>query len=356
METGNMGSITISGSGKASGGVYEDITVSGSGKVTGDVQAQTVRIFGAATFDGSVNASKLDGSGSLAIACDLESMETKCSGSLRVGGNAKCEKLNVSGSVSIKGNVKVGATHISGRAEIGGDLEGEHVRSSGALNVGGLLSADMIEMNLNGRSRVREIGGERITVLTGNSAGNWMLRFGWPSKEGILEVETIEGDYVHLEATTAKVVRGRQLKIGPNCRIKRVEYGESLQIDPKANVNEIIFTGEGTPPAIDHSPLGHSECRPECGGSWQVRFGTQEIRNPVLRVIAAVLGLGIAAVAVVFAVLLTGSVMGLTFGFVLLLLLVLAGGIPLLVLGALVLNILLLPIRIVQKCFGRKSY
>ena len=42
-----------------------------------------------------------------------------------------------------------------------------------------------------------------------------------------LTAETIEGDVVWLENTTAKVVRGKNVTVGPGCVVDLVEYAES---------------------------------------------------------------------------------------------------------------------------------
>jgi cytoskeletal protein CcmA (bactofilin family) len=352
MEAGGTGSVRISGSGTAGGGVYDEIAISGSGKVTGDAEARNVRVSGAAHFEGSVKADSLRGSGSFHVARDVEAGEFKCSGSAHVGGSVKADKLAASGSVKIGGNAKVVNAHISGSTRIGGDLEGEHVRSSGVINVGGLLSADTVEMALGGNCRVREIGGERITVLCGGRIGRGFFCFGWLCRTGSLTVESIEGDDVHLEATTAKIVRGQRVKIGRGCRIERVEYGESLQIDPDARVDETGFTGEGEPSPVDRSPVQQPEGGLVGNHGWNVNIA--EIRNPIVRGLALILGLGVAAAAVAFAMLVTGVTVGLTLGGVVLLLVILAGGVPLLIVGALILSILLIPIRAIAALFGRR--
>jgi hypothetical protein len=50
----------------------------------------------------------------------------------------------------------------------------------------------------------------------------------------------LEADEISLEATVAKIVRGKRVIIGPECRIDRIEYAESLQIDPKSAVKEQV--------------------------------------------------------------------------------------------------------------------
>jgi len=57
---------------------------------------------------------------------------------------------------------------------------------------------------------------------------------------GILDVEAVEGDELDLEWTVAEVVRGRVVKLGPGCKIGRVEYSESLEVSPQAEVREEV--------------------------------------------------------------------------------------------------------------------
>lgn len=86
-----------------------------------------------------------------------------------------------------------------------------------------------------------------------------------------------------------------------------------------------------------------------------IRIDGKELQSPVLRVLLVVLGLGIAAAAVTFAVLLVGLTLGLTLGIILFVLLLLFGGIPLLVLGTLILRILLSPSRAIMKGFSKRA-
>jgi len=57
-----------------------------------------------------------------------------------------------------------------------------------------------------------------------------------------LNVELIEGDDIFLEATDAQIVRGSRVKVGNGCRIDTVEYSESLEVSPRATVQNRIKT------------------------------------------------------------------------------------------------------------------
>jgi cytoskeletal protein CcmA (bactofilin family) len=51
-----------------------------------------------------------------------------------------------------------------------------------------------------------------------------------------LTADIIEGDDVYLENTQAKVVRGNNIELGPDCEIELVEYKDSFKQDEKADV------------------------------------------------------------------------------------------------------------------------
>lgn len=345
MDKQKLGSINISGSGTASGGVYEEVKISGSGKATGDIEAKRIGVSGSACFNGCVKAETFKCSGSFQIDGKLDAGECSCSGSGRMEGDVNAASLRVSGSVTADGNVMAKEANISGSAKVAGDLQGDDVRASGLLNIGGLLSADKIEISLYGHSHIREIGGESITVRA-HGGGLHSLFHG---KCGSLEVESVEGDDIYLESTTAKVVRGQRVKIGPGCRIGRVEYGESLETDECAQVDDTSFTGEGPAPAVaivKSQPLGHTQ-------GWQVHLGNRDIHNPVLKALVVILAFPIAFVAVALAVLVAGGVVSLALGGVGLLMAVLAIGIPIILVVAIVLKALSIPIQGVGRHFRR---
>ena len=55
---------------------------------------------------------------------------------------------------------------------------------------------------------------------------------------GDVQANLIEGDEIYLENTRADVVRGKQIEIGPNCKIKLIEYSESLKVHDDSDVEK----------------------------------------------------------------------------------------------------------------------
>ena len=346
-------SIKISGKGGIAGGVYDEVAVSGSGRVGGDLEAATIVIAGSCMIEGAVKAGAFAASGAFVVGRDLKAKTLRGSGTGEVGGDVRTETLKVSGRLNAGGTVKAREATISGFAECGGNLEADQLRLSGAFDVGGSVIGQRIEIALSGRSQASEIIAPEIVVR--RASWRWrLLNFGWRRSSALLTAETIEGDHVHLEATRAGTVRGRQVTIGPDCRIEVVEYSESLHMDPQADVaHHISSERAGSAAPVDHSPVkpdGWSgSARPESLSRWRVRFGRREIHQPALKIAGVALALMMAAliIALVLFVALPaiGFVVGLAVAIVLVALLAGAIGIPVLVVGALVVRILLLPIQ-----------
>ena len=243
-----VGSLKISGSGSAGGGVYDEVKISGSGKITGNVECNEFHISGSGKVEGNVKAKEFRTSGSSRINGNLEAEDIKISGSSHITGDIKCEEIKVSGSMHIEKSLSGGEISISGSARIDEYLRGEHVRISGGIDIkgdceseefiargsfqiGGLLNAGSIEIGVAGFCSAREIGGERIEVRELGSTGIWNRIISmFTSHSAGLKTDIIEGDDIFLEYTTAKIVRGNNITIGRGCIIETVEYKEKLDI------------------------------------------------------------------------------------------------------------------------------
>lgn len=126
---------------------------------------------------------------------------------------------------------------LEGAMKIGGDCEVETARLNGAVTIGGQLNADRIAINLHGKSSIKEIGGEMITVKRENHVILHLDKWIKPlSRE--LNTELIEGDVLELEYTKANVVRGNTVIIGPGCEIGVVEYNKELRVSKEAAVSK----------------------------------------------------------------------------------------------------------------------
>ena len=228
-------SASIAGAGVISGGTYDRVSISGAGKVNGDLNADEVRISGAGKVQGMTEATIITASGSAVFSEDVIAEEMRVNGSARVDGQVKVKELKCSGTFKAGKGITAEYIKVSGHLRADGDVEAEIFKARGGFKITGLLSADRVEIKIGGRCEVREIGGEKIEVTRG----------GWKEKgiflDGLIKLFTgggaaelhaqlIEGDEISLEDTTAAMVRGQTVEIGPGCNIESVEYSESLRV------------------------------------------------------------------------------------------------------------------------------
>jgi len=236
--------VTISGAGRIEGGTYGTVKIAGSGKVAGDLTAEEFKAAGSAKVEGNLKAERFEAAGSFKCEGNLEVVEGEAAGSISVSGKITAKELRLAGSIHAKG-ISGGYVRAGGSLSVEENVEVETFRLTGSFEVGGLLSADRVEVELDGRSQAREIGGEKIVIRAAQrSLGGLIshalgLLFG-PGSLRELTVETVEGDEVELEFTRARLVRGGKVKVGPGCHIERVEYMESLEVAPDAVVKEEV--------------------------------------------------------------------------------------------------------------------
>ncbi|MCH3963754.1 MAG: polymer-forming cytoskeletal protein [Clostridium sp.] len=243
--------LKISGSGSVGGGIYNEVKISGSGKINGDIDCKFLKVSGSGEIQGSVvvngdikfsgsgrikgniKSDRIDISGSMKVEGNIEKAdEFKASGSSSVSEDAKIAKMKISGSSSVGGNLYAEEVEISGGINVKGDCESENFKAHGFIRIGGLLNAGQINMVLHGKSVAREIGGENINIRMSafdESIVGKLLRSAFFYKKELV-VESIEGDDIYLEGTTADIVRGKNITIGRECNINRVEYSGKINI------------------------------------------------------------------------------------------------------------------------------
>jgi cytoskeletal protein CcmA (bactofilin family) len=236
-------SVSVSGAGVIDGGSYSRVSISGAGKISGDLYAEELKMSGAGSVNGHCEVVHLTISGTGKFTKDVIADEMKVSGVAKVDGAVKVKELKCSGTFRAAESISSEYVKVSGMLHVGGDLESEIFRASGGFDVRGLLTADRIEIHPGGRCRAQEIGGAKIDVRRyGNRdrAGllDSLMRALSSAWGGEVEAALIEGDEIYLESTRADVVRGKQIHIGPNCKIGLIEYSESLKVHDDSDVEK----------------------------------------------------------------------------------------------------------------------
>lgn len=216
----------ITGSGNASGGIYDKVRIIGDGGLKGDVDCHKFICTGTANVSGNMRATMVKIRGMANISGNLTIQDLRLAGAIHSSRNLICETMKIWGEITVKG-----------------DCETERLYGRGSFNVGGLLNAGIIDMQIGWPSKASEIGGEIIRVKR-ISYFSRLLRSLNPlfksSPSPVLHTNMIEGDDIYLEFTKAKIVRGNRISIGPGCEIEQVEYRNDLNLFKHATVGNVI--------------------------------------------------------------------------------------------------------------------
>lgn len=213
--------LKVVGNSATAGGQYRHVKITGECIMSGDVECERL----ACTGDGTVRGM-------------LKTEELSLTGDLNVAGRLDAKKIRGTGDLVVDSSVCGEDIRFTGNIEVQGDCESGLMDVNGVCRVQGLLSAEQLKLKMFGPCYAREIGGGTLDVK--RSKGSfWKHLFGQGSPI-VLRAELIEGDVVELDYTSAALVRGKDVVIGPGCEIGRVEYWGTLEVHKEAIVNEQI--------------------------------------------------------------------------------------------------------------------
>jgi cytoskeletal protein CcmA (bactofilin family) len=231
--------LTVNGTGITSGGSFNKVKIRGEGTINGDLHCVQWKVFGTADVNGLVKAKSIDIFGQANMRGNVETETMKIFGEADINGIVTINDFNLRGAVHMKEKLVGGHIHGYGELKIEKDCEADSISLKGVVTIGQTLNAEKVDLYLHFEdSRIPEIGGEIIRVRKSKAFNvlNFLKRFRHDSAK--LVAESIEGDEIYLEYTKAKVVRGKEVTIGPGCEIDLVEYQTSFQQDEKAKVLE----------------------------------------------------------------------------------------------------------------------
>ncbi|WP_308636169.1 hypothetical protein [Paenibacillus silvisoli] len=222
MNTMNRPDFAISGIGNTGGGEFHRVELEGVSKVDGSLDCHSFSMNGMATVKGSVRAEE----------------RFKASGTLTVDGSVQAAVMQLEGHIKVRGGLRCDHYQINGYMKVYGDCMAFQCQVKGAMNVGGVLSADRLEIDLDGPVRAEIIRCRELRMKHGGSSSikrllHSILPANWQAH---MRADRIEGDDLELKETTAALVRGRRVSIGAGSVIDRVEYETELIVHPDAVV------------------------------------------------------------------------------------------------------------------------
>jgi len=198
----------------------------GTCKVEGNLSAATCESNGILKVEGDLVSDRFTNRGMAKVEGNASAKEEFTnSGVLKVSGDALAQRLANSGTCKVSGNVhsETDVVH-SGVLKVGGDLLGTSFQSSGVFDIGGVIRANKIDIEIVEDSRADALEGGEIRVTARG--------------RGVLEVDSVRGHTVYLEATLCDSVEGDDVEIGPRCRVdsvtaRRLKVHETAQVEEK---------------------------------------------------------------------------------------------------------------------------
>jgi len=222
------------------GGVYKRVNFEGEVTIDGDLDCLEIKVNGILNEKGSLKLNTGKINGYAAVNGNMEANDININGELKVDGNISVKKIVSNGKLVSKGEISSEEMDINGELKVNGNCEAETFNLKGVFNIEETLNADDITVKLYGPSETKEIGGSKIHVQKGgdNKLMEILTAILSPLNfyKAHLKADTIEGDDVYLEHTTAQVVRGNTVSIGDGCEIDLVEYRTDFKKTQGASV------------------------------------------------------------------------------------------------------------------------
>ncbi|MBM7693403.1 cytoskeletal protein CcmA (bactofilin family) [Peribacillus deserti] len=242
MKTETKYPLKINGSMTVPGGAFTEVHINGSGKITSDFCCDSYHVNGQSHVIGNITAEEVTVNGKADVQGNLTTKEIVINGKADVTGNIQASDIQIHGNLNIEGNVAADDFVSKGKTTIEGNCEAEDFTSKGIIHISKMLNADSIEIKLNADSYIKEIGGEEIKIRRESMANGLgkLISFLANPKSSTFTSDLIEGDEIYVEFTTAEIVRGNEVQIGPGCTIRRVEYRDELTVDPSSTIKETI--------------------------------------------------------------------------------------------------------------------
>ena len=237
---------TMCGTMDVSGHVYDKVSVNGDLSVRGDLDCNRLVVNGTFSDNGSLKTKSGSVNGNAVVKGGLEATRMSINGELDVEGDANVREVKIRGTINADGSLISEKIDLLGNINVKRDCNSETFISKGVFVIGGLLNANNIDIRLFGNCKVKEIGGETIKIKRmQKELFNRVLKYIVPEFDfgGRLVTDTIEGDDIYVEYTTAKTVRGNNVKIGMGCDIGLVEYKNSFELDKSSQIKEHVKTG-----------------------------------------------------------------------------------------------------------------
>lgn len=196
-----MKDLNLEGIGRINGGEYDNITLEGVNSCSDNIKAENIHIEGVFTCSGQIEAGLL-----------------YCEGVSDFKANIRAKKIVVEGVFNGKDSMKI---------------EAEELICDGVIKSGGEIFADVVKAD--GCISAKEIYGDSIRIHTHYPVNKILKLFNTAKSD----VRLIEATTIDIKGVTADILNGRDITIGPNCKVDTIDCSGVLSIDSTSTVNKI---------------------------------------------------------------------------------------------------------------------
>lgn len=212
------------GEASAGGGSFDKMRIMGECSVQGDVRAKNCKVMGECTINGNLSCDYFHNMGEMDIVGSLKADKLHLVGQIHVKEQCFIRDGLISGELNCEKNLNGEDFHVRGMVRSRENVTLEQLDMKGGIFVDGLLNCPMINILLrfDADNYIHEIGTSKIKIRRKHSLfkNAPVVNF---------QADTIEGDDLDLEYTTARIVRGVRVSIGTGCKINRVEYTDEYR-------------------------------------------------------------------------------------------------------------------------------
>jgi cytoskeletal protein CcmA (bactofilin family) len=213
----------------------ESLEVNGTVTVDGDAGVSSLEVDGAGSFGGAVSADHLEASGSLSVDGNLDGHDVESDGKAVLSGSLVANEAEFFGTVTVEGPTDVTELEVDGAGAFE-DVTAASVEVDGSLDAN-TVNADWFEFDLTGHSTVDRIEADEVTVEREDGITGFLRRL-LRRGDAVLEVDTVAGEAIRLEATRAGTVAGETVRLAEDVEVD-VVYADDLRDHSDATVGEV---------------------------------------------------------------------------------------------------------------------
>lgn len=203
--TVEKGDVKASGAVRIVGGKYNIVRVSGAFSCDGDLEANEVKVSGSASIDGSLRASVIKVSGAISVKGDVE------------GG-----RISVSGAIKVRGTLKGGEVRVAGGVSCG-EITGDVLWIAGGIKAQ-KIAGKSVSIRVSDKVETGEILGDIVDIAGGEGFVINILGIIKVSRRRKAEVEVSN-------KIKAKLLKLKNVVVRGNVEADRIELYENAKIE-----------------------------------------------------------------------------------------------------------------------------